>query len=127
MPWHFSRHLHGVCAVDIKTARLPRQRTGSFPQTVLLHSGAHLVACERWDPRTRRLILRVEPSGRKSLYFEHARGTRVRLGASPKVNVDMARREIPNGFNACATTSPISRSPDTTSQTNSTPRFRFAA
>jgi hypothetical protein len=40
--------------------------------------------------------LRVEPSGRKSLYFEHARGKRVRLGPFPNVTVEMARREIPN-------------------------------
>jgi integrase len=55
-----------------------------------------LRAYERRDPRTIGLILRVEPSGRKSLYFEHARGKRVRLGAFPNVTVDMARREIPN-------------------------------
>ncbi len=82
--------------MDAKKARAPRQKNVQFSQAALLHLGAHLVAYERRDPRTRGLILRVEPSGRKSLYFEHARGKRVRLGPFPNVTVDMARREIPN-------------------------------
>ena len=56
----------------------PPSNNVQFPQTALLHSGAHLVAYERRDPRTRGLILRVEPSGRKSLYFEHAGGKRAK-------------------------------------------------
>ena len=120
MLYHGYVHLHLVCTLDTKTApatdgamiinasdpkvrsmsasgnRPPRPKNVPFSQTVLLHLGAHLRAYERRDPRTRGLILRVEPSGRKSLYFEHARGKRVRLGPFPNVTVDMARREIPN-------------------------------
>ena len=52
-------------------------------------------AYELHDSKVTGLQLRVERSGVKTLYFQYARGKKVRLGRYPLVSVGMARAECP--------------------------------
>ena len=47
------------------------------------------------DDKARGLILRIQPSGQRTFYFEHSRHKRVKLGVFPNVSVAMARAEMP--------------------------------